>query len=325
VEERLQELVAAFPGRRVLVVGDVMLDEYLWGDVQRISPEAPVPVVAIRRRTSVPGGAANTAANVASLTGEALLAGVVGDDPPAGRLRAALQGLGLAVEGLIVDRQRSTTTKTRIIAHHQHVVRVDEEHSTPLPGEVEEQVLRWLEDQVAGAHACVLSDYGKGVVSRRLAEHVIGLVRQAGKPVVVDPKGTDYVKYRGATVVKPNLAEAVLVCHQQGGDASTLEGIRRHLLNLLEGSAVLLTRGAEGMSLFERGVAPVHIPSMAQQVYDVTGAGDTVAGTLALALAAGATLPEGATLANRAAGIVVAKVGTAQATCAELLGGAGPA
>jgi D-glycero-beta-D-manno-heptose-7-phosphate kinase len=325
VDERLQALVAAFAGRRVLVVGDVMLDEYLWGDVQRISPEAPVPVVAIRRRTSVPGGAANTAANVASLTGAALLTGVVGDDPPAGRLRAALRGLGLAVEGLIVDRQRSTTTKTRIIAHHQHVVRVDEEQPTPLPGEVEDQVLRWLEDQVASAHACVLSDYGKGVVSRRLAEHVISLARQAGKPVVVDPKGTDYVKYRGATVVKPNLAEAVLVCHQQGGDASTLEGIRRHLLNLLEGSAVLLTRGAEGMSLFERGAAPVHIPSMAQEVYDVTGAGDTVAGTLALALAAGATLPEGATLANRAAGIVVAKVGTAQATCAELLRGAGPA
>jgi len=316
----MEDLLEAFAGKRVLVVGDVMLDEYIWGEVRRISPEAPVPIVAIRKRTCVPGGAGNTAVNVTSLGGEALLASVLGTDPPGARLRDAFSQKGLSLEGLLEDGKRATTTKTRIVAHHQHVVRIDEEQLTPLSLDLEDNLLRWLEKQVHKAHACVLSDYAKGVVSPRLAQHFIGLAKQANIPVVVDPKGTDYGKYRGATVVKPNIEEANLVFRQEFNRANGLLDLAHALLDLLGGSAVLLTRGAEGMSLFEKGAQPLHIPSVARDVFDVTGAGDTVAGTLALALAAGANLQQAAHLANRAAGIVVGKVGTAQATPGEMRG-----
>jgi D-glycero-beta-D-manno-heptose-7-phosphate kinase len=319
--------VASFTGRRVLVVGDVMLDEYIWGDVRRISPEAPVPIVAIRRRSCVPGGAGNTAINVASLGGAARLASVVGADPAAGRLREAFAQHGLALEGVLTDARRATTTKTRIVAHQQHVVRIDEEQLTSLPLELEDQLLRWLERHMADADACILSDYAKGIVSPRLAQHFIALAKHAGKPIVVDPKGTDYAKYRGATVVKPNIEEAKLVfpharilpVARPDDRAGELLELANSLHAVLGGSALLLTRGADGMSLFQQQMPPLHIPSVARDVYDVTGAGDTVAGTLALALAAGAPLDQAAQLANRAAGIVVGKVGTAQATQAELL------
>jgi D-beta-D-heptose 7-phosphate kinase/D-beta-D-heptose 1-phosphate adenosyltransferase len=315
----LKAIVTAFARQRVLVVGDIMLDEYIWGEVRRISPEAPVPIVAVRRRSCVPGGAANTAVNIVSLGGQALLGSIVGADGPAERLRNSLRDRGLALDGLLIDRQRATTTKTRIVAHHQHVVRIDEEQHTPLAVELEDELLRWLEQQLLTADACVLSDYAKGVVSPRLAQQVIGLARRAGKPVVVDPKGTDYAKYRGATVVKPNIEEAKLVYRPEGEGETGLRDLARRLLDVLDGSALLLTQGAEGMSLFERDKPPLHIPSLARDVFDVTGAGDTVAGTLTLALAAGAPLVQAAHLANRAAGIVVAKVGTAQATREELL------
>jgi D-glycero-beta-D-manno-heptose-7-phosphate kinase len=320
LDERQRALLSAFPGKQILVVGDVMLDEYIWGDVRRISPEAPVPIVAIRRRSSIPGGAANTAVNVASLGGQALLGGVVGADDAARRLCAGLAQQRLSPEGLLTDRERATTTKTRIVAHHQHVVRIDEEHTTPLSLDLEDQLLRWLDRQMPRAHACILSDYAKGVVSPRLAQHVFGLANQTGIAVVVDPKGTDYAKYRGATVVKPNMEEAKLVFRPDNNLGTELLGLARSLQELLQGSALLVTRGADGMTLFERGAAPLHIPSVARDVFDVTGAGDTVAGTLALALAAGATLEQAAQLANLAAGVVVAKVGTAQATPDDLLG-----
>jgi D-beta-D-heptose 7-phosphate kinase/D-beta-D-heptose 1-phosphate adenosyltransferase len=336
----MDALLDAIAGKRVLVVGDFMLDEYIWGEVRRISPEAPVPVVAIRRRNCVPGGAGNTAMNVASLGGRALLAGVVGADTAGERLRSAFAQHGLATHGVLVDKERATTTKTRIVAHHQHVVRIDEEQVTPLALALEEELLRWLERLMPEANACVLSDYGKGVVSTRLAQHFLDLARQAGKPVVVDPKGTNFAKYRGATVVKPNMEEAKLAFpHAQaanvarsplpgnsasgdGGPAGLVE-LAHALLDLLNDSgrrdsALLLTRGADGMSLFECGAPPLHIPSVARDVFDVTGAGDTVTGTLALALAAGASLTQAAQLANRAAGIVVGKVGTAQVTREEL-------
>ena len=186
-EQTLAKVVASFAGRRILVVGDVMLDEYIWGDVARISPEAPVPIVAIRRRSSVPGGAGNTAVNVASLGGAVLLASVVGDDAAGGRLRDAFQQHGLALDGMLTDNQRATTSKTRIVAHHQHVVRIDDEQLTPLSLDLEDQLLRWLDLHMSGADACILSDYAKGVVSPRLAQHFIGLhypqvgILQAGK------------------------------------------------------------------------------------------------------------------------------------------------
>ncbi|HXG08811.1 MAG TPA: D-glycero-beta-D-manno-heptose-7-phosphate kinase [Gemmataceae bacterium] len=321
--EVFRGLLGAFPRKCVLIVGDVMLDEFLWGDVRRISPEAPVPVVEMRRRTYVPGGAGNAAANVVSLGGRALLAGVVGDDHQAILLSEALRQRGVAADGLLADAGRPTTTKTRIVAHNQQVVRVDCEQRTPLAAPLENRLLQWIETHLDRADVCVLSDYAKGVVSGRLAEQTIRLARQAGKPVVVDPKGADYAKYRGATVIKPNVAETELFLKAEIRDERSLEEAGARLAEQLEGGAVLITRGPQGMSLFRAGRPPLHIPSAARDVFDVTGAGDTVIGTLALALAAGGTLEQAAHLANRAAGIVVGKVGTATVTPEELLAAVG--
>jgi D-beta-D-heptose 7-phosphate kinase/D-beta-D-heptose 1-phosphate adenosyltransferase len=318
----LPNLFAAFSGKRILVVGDVILDEYLWGDVRRISPEAPVPIVEIRSRSFVPGGAANAAANVGSLEGQAFLGGVVGTDHSADKLVEVLQQQGVDTKGLIPDRERATTTKTRLIAHSQQVVRMDSEHRVPLSQPVEDAMLRWVDHHLPGVDACILSDYGKGVVSSRAAEHVIRTARKVDKPVIVDPKGTNYVKYRGAAVIKPNIHEVQQVLKEEiEDDAGLLEASRR-LVELLEGSAVLITRGPEGMSLFREGLAPLHIATVARRVFDVTGAGDTVVSTLALALAAGAALEQAVHLANLAAGIVVGKRGTATVTLEELRQGA---
>jgi D-glycero-beta-D-manno-heptose-7-phosphate kinase len=313
-----QEIVAAFPGKRVLVIGDVMLDEYIWGEVRRISPEAPVPVVEARRRTYMPGGAGNTAANVVSLGGQAMLGGVVGRDYQAVKLSEALQQNGIEAAGLVVDEARPTTTKTRIVAHSQQVVRVDCEERTPLPAHLEDTVLQWVETCMGKADACILSDYSKGVVSTRLAADVIHLARQAGRPVVVDPKGTNYTKYRGATVVTPNVYEAGRALDREVEAEGDFLEVGQRLLDILDGAALLITCGAQGMSLFTKGASTLHIAANARNVYDVTGAGDTVVSMLALALAAGATLKQAIDLANCAAGIVVGKFGTATVSLAEL-------
>jgi D-beta-D-heptose 7-phosphate kinase/D-beta-D-heptose 1-phosphate adenosyltransferase len=316
------ELLRRFSGQRVLVVGDVMLDEYIWGDVGRISPEAPVPVVEMRRRTYAPGGAANAAANVVSLGGRARLGGVVGVDPAADQLRQALARHDVLCDGLVADPDRPTTSKTRVIAHSQQVVRVDCEQRSPPVESAERQLVAWASAVVPEVDACVLSDYGKGVVSPALATTVLDLARLAGKPVVVDPKGVEYAKYRRATLVKPNLQEVerVLRCEISADEELCEAG--RQIVAMLEGAAVLVSRGARGMSLFRDGSPPVHIPSAARDVFDVTGAGDTVVSTLALALAAGIGLEQAADLANRAAGIAVSRVGTTAVTLADLIHGA---
>lgn len=316
----LLELLDTLAGKTVLIVGDVMLDEFVWGDTKRISPEAPVLVVDMKRRTHVPGGAGNTASNVVSLGGTARLAGVVGSDHHAEWLRQALTRLGVVHDGLLIDETRPTTTKSRVVAHNQQVVRVDCEERKSLSPALEDRLLHWIEEQVARADACVLSDYDKGVVSPRVAESIIRSARRAGKPVVVDPKGSNYGKYRGATVVKPNIPETERFLKTEIRDDHDLAEAGARLSGVLEDSAVLITRGPQGMSLFRRGEPPVHTPSAARDVFDVTGAGDTVISSLALALAAGATLEQAAHLANRAAGVVVGKVGTATVTPDELRG-----
>ena len=314
----LTNLLAGFPVRRVLVVGDVILDEYLWGDVRRISPEAPVPVVEIRSRTFVSGGAGNAAANIVSLGGRALLGGVAGRDHAVDQLREALVRQGVDAGGLVLDSERATTTKTRLIAHGQQVVRMDSEQRTPLPQPVEDGLLRWIDSHLPEADACILSDYGKGVISNRVAEHVIRFARRGNKPVIVDPKGSNYAKYRGATVVKPNIHEVQQALKEEIEDDDGLLDASRRLADFLEGAALLITRGPAGMSLFRTGLAPVHIATVARHVFDVTGAGDTVVSTLAMALAAGSALEDAVHLANRAAGIVVGKRGTATVTLEEL-------
>lgn len=318
-ERTLWDVVMDFSGRRALVLGDLMLDEYVWGEVCRISPEAPVPVVEVKRRTHTPGGASNTAANVIALGGAAVLFGVVGRDEQATHLRDALVCSGIDVCGVRVDPSRATTTKTRIVAHSQQMVRMDCEQRTPLSGPLEQELLHAIADFLPQADVCIISDYAKGVVSPSLARQVIRMARQAGKPTIVDPKGTDYSKYRGATLVKPNVHEAEHCVKQEiTGEESLLE-VGGQLLDLLSDSAVLITRGARGMSLFRHEREPMHVPALARNVFDVTGAGDTVASTLALALAAGGTLDQAVLLANQAASIVVGKVGTATVTFDELL------
>lgn len=314
----IASVLDAFSRQRLLVVGDVMLDENLWGEVRRISPEAPVPVVELQHQTWVPGGAANTAANAVGLGGIALLGGVVGQDEAAVRLRESLRERGVDAEGLVVDPARSTTTKTRVVAHNQQIVRIDREvRSSVLPA-AENELLAWAARVMVKVGACVISDYAKGVVSERVARELIALARRSGTPVVVDPKSHDYARYRGATVVTPNLHEA----EQAGGmlvrGPGDLEVLGRRLLAELPGSAVLITRGAEGMSLFLPPDGVAHVPAEAHAVFDVTGAGDTATATLAMALAAGAPLALAVRLANRAAGLVVGKVGTVAIALAEL-------
>lgn len=319
-ETPTQPLASRLEGKRVLVVGDAMLDEYVWGDVRRISPEAPVPVVEVDHEDSVPGGAANTAAGVVALGGEAQLCAVVGDDVAAARLRSTIAAHGISPDGLLEVHGRPTTTKRRIIAASQQVVRADHESRAALGPEAESRISEWAGQQLPSADAVVISDYAKGVVSQSLSASLIDLASSHRLPVVVDPKGLDYSKYRGATVVTPNLHEVEQATHCQITDEHELANAASSLIKLLDGAAVLVTRGAAGMTLFDPGNDRwnVHVPANARNVFDVTGAGDTVVATLAMALANGATLSEAAELATAAAGVVVAKVGTSTVTPDEI-------
>jgi len=311
-------------GARAVAVGDVMLDEYVWGHVSRISPEAPVPVVDVQGRSHVPGGAANVAAGVVALGGSAVLGGVAGADDPGARLREALAEIGVGADGVLRLDGRATTTKTRVIAHNQQVVRTDFEQRQPLSGDDERRLLEWASSALEDADVLVLSDYAKGVLTSSVTRRLIEAAGERGIPVVVDPKGVDYAKYRGATVLTPNVhdAERAAAYHVESYD--DLLEVARRLGETLPGTALLITRGAEGMTLVSGGDA-VDIAAEARDVYDVTGAGDTVVATLAVALANGVELADAVRLANAAAGIVVGKVGTATVTLDELrsrLGGA---
>lgn len=316
--DRARGVIESFSGRRVLVVGDAMVDRFVWGEVDRISPEAPVPVVRVERESDRPGGAANVAANLASLGAAALLAAAVGTDEAAAALRALLESEG--IEPLLVpEASRATPLKTRVIARSQQVVRVDRESAQP----VSERTRAELEALVLGAlprvDAVVISDYDKGVVGPELLRAVLPRARQAGLPVVVDPKPRNFLHYEPATVVAPNQREAASLAGAEiRTDGECLEAARA-VLERLDVRSVLVTRGPQGMLLLERDREPRWIPTAAQEVFDVTGAGDTVAAVVALGVAAGASLREAAELANYAAGIVVGKVGTATVSPHELL------
>jgi D-beta-D-heptose 7-phosphate kinase/D-beta-D-heptose 1-phosphate adenosyltransferase len=317
--KRAARLLSAMRGRRVVVVGDVMLDEFLWGRVARISPEAPVPVVEITSQTFRLGGAANVACNVRSLGGETAIAGVVGSDPAGRRLRDALATSGVEDALSADDTGRPTTHKTRIIAHHQQVVRADREESGAIGTALEDAIAVALRRAAAGAGAIILSDYQKGVVTKRLMKIVLDAARRARIPLLVDPKVRHFALYRGAAVVTPNQLEAEQATGVRIRDAASLHEAGRKILKTLRCHAALITRGEQGMALFEQDRPPVEIATAAQQVFDVTGAGDTVIATLALAVAAGAAWPEAAMLANYAAGVVVGKIGTATVTPEEVL------
>jgi len=305
-------------GRRVLVLGDLMLDEFLWGRVSRISPEAPVPVVEVNRHSFHVGGAGNVAANVRSLGGHAMLVSALGADAGGAQLRQAVAEAGVEARLLTWPAGRPTTVKTRIVAHHQQVVRADREHDADLDPRTAAALLAALGEELRRCDTLVVSDYRKGVVTPTLLRRLPALVRRR-VPLLVDPKPRHFRLYRGATVVTPNQLEAEQATGLRLRSESELPAIGQRLLRLLGCRAALVTRGERGLSLFERGRPPLHVPAAAREVFDVTGAGDTVIATMGLALAAGASLSEAAVLANAAAGVVVGKLGTAQATPEELL------
>jgi D-glycero-beta-D-manno-heptose-7-phosphate kinase len=317
-KSRASEILQALRDRYVVVLGDVMLDEFVWGDVTRISPEAPVPVVDVRRESVHLGGAANVLANLVALGARGSVVGVIGNDVTGERLRAGLRDLGTHDHSLVVDETRPSTTKTRIVAHSQLVVRADRESRTPVGAQVEEKIVACLKDELKRADAFVVSDYDKGVVTRAILEEILPIAYQRA-PVLIDPKLRNFNFYRPATLVTPNHFEAL---RMSGSDDISDDGSHhaaKVIREKLGCDAVLITRGDRGMMLLGADGEPVYVETAAREVYDVTGAGDTVIAALAGALATGATMLEAASLANHAAGIVVGKVGTATATANELL------
>ncbi len=315
----LLRTIARFTGRRVLVVGDLMLDQYIRGGVTRISPEAPVPVVRVTGESFIPGGAGNVVSNLAALGARVSVVGVVGEDEAGRRLLDQFRAKGVDVDGVCVDVDRLTTQKCRVVADRQQAVRYDRETTGPLSHATETRLLASLADELSRAEAVILSDYGKGVIAPKLLSRAIAGSRRRKIPVTVDPKPEHFRRYKGITCVTPNTSEAWACMHRQprpGQDA--LDELGRDILKTLKSRSVLITRGPDGMSLFESGGKVTHIPTVAREVFDVSGAGDTVISTFTLALAAGAPLVRAAKLSNHAAGIVVAKLGTATTDQKEL-------
>jgi len=315
---RLAELIRRFAGVRVLVVGDLMLDRFVWGQVERISPEAPVPVVHVTGEDERPGGAGNVVSNVTALGGRAAACGMVGDDAAGKRLASALRALGAGTEGVVVSRHARTTEKTRIIAHQQQVVRLDREAPPLLDGMGTRRVRDFVLRGCARFDVVVVSDYAKGVVGPELLAALAEAHARAPFIWVVDPKRANFAHYRRASLMKPNRAEAAEAAGIDIRDRASLSAAGRRLLERWEAEAVLISCGEEGMALFKRGGGVQEFPTVAREVYDVTGAGDTVLATCALALGAGGTLEEATVLANHAAGVVVGKLGTATLGADEL-------
>lgn len=314
----LQRLLSNAPALNILVVGDVMLDVYISGDAFRISPEAPVPVVAVSHRRYLPGGAANVAANIRSLGSSVTLAGFAASDEAGRKLRHELESRSIAVS-FAEDGARPTTVKTRITAGGQQIVRFDEENTSPLSEAGAASLRDRCTQLLAPAHACVISDYAKGIAGASFCHWLIGEATRLKKPVVVDPKSRDLARYRGATVITPNLKETAAAAGDPIHNSTELDHAAATLLPGIAPSALLVTRGGEGMSLFEPGQQPWHLPALALEVADVTGAGDTVVGVLAIALAQGLSLREAARFANLAAGLAVRHTGTWAVQPEELL------
>ncbi len=317
--QRLKELLKRFSKTRVLVIGDVMLDEFIWGKVERISPEAPVPVVWVERESAMPGGAANVAGNVQAMGGQVRLLSIIGRDAGGERLVRELQARGIETEDLLVDPARPTTSKTRVIAHHQQVVRIDREKVHPVSGQLLERIIEAVKEILPQVDGILIEDYGKGLVGPALLRPVVGMAKRSGKVITVDPKEENFRYYRGVTALTPNKKEASLAAKHPITDEASLLEAGRKILKALKPEVLLVTLGEEGMCLFGKdGARPVKIPTVAQEVFDVSGAGDTVIATFTLARAAGASFLEAAIISNAAAGVVVGKVGVATCSPEEL-------
>jgi len=323
VAERVVELVRAFRGRRLLVLGDFMVDRYVWGSVDRISPESPVPVVVVDRDSSMLGGAGNVARNLASLGAEVRVVTLAGQDEAAQELRGLLAHWGIPADGLVVDRDRPTTQKTRVIARSQQVVRYDRESDEPISAELVEQVLAALAVAAQSAEGVIIEDYAKGMLTPLLVTEAMKLFASRGLRVFVDPKQEPWEVYRGAELVKPNLVEAEGLVGARVKSDEDLQRVGRAVLEHSGAQNVAITRGKEGMDVFSQDGGWDHFPAVRRSVSDLAGAGDTAIAVLSLARLSGASWPEAAWLANAAAGFVVGVLGTATLTPEELISAAG--
>ncbi len=317
-QQRAQQILSLFPNRRLIVLGDLMLDEFIWGEVRRISPEAPVPVVEVKRESWHLGGAGNVVSNLLELGAKAWPIGIIGEDEAGRLLKRHFLEQGATVDGLIIDPARPTTRKTRIVAHSQQMVRADRESRLPVSGEIETRVLAAFRSILPETEIVIISDYDKGLLTPRLLKLVIEATQAAGKLVCLDPKIKNFLSYRHTDVITPNQPEAERASGIEITDDVSLITAAHKIREILECANILITRGEHGMSLLDANDKLTQIPTVAREVYDVTGAGDTVIATLSMALAAGATMIEAAIMANHAAGVVVGKVGTATVTTAEL-------
>lgn len=311
--------ISNFKNSRVLVVGDLILDEFIWGDVSRISPEAPVPVVWVKKESHMPGGASNVANNLRSLGAEVLLAGVVGSDDCGAILKGELEQKGINTDGIFTDDSRPTILKTRVVAQHQQVVRIDKEKVDPLDSRIAAKIKNYLEGVIKDVDALIIEDYGKGVITPALLRKIIPIAKRAKKIISVDPKEEHLRYYKGISVITPNNHEAARAVGFEIKDSATLKKAGEALLSKLRCGIVLITLGENGMAVFQKSKPMKHIPTVAQEVFDVSGAGDTVIATYTLSLASGADPIRSAYIANYAAGIVVGKVGIAVVSPCELL------
>lgn len=316
---RLTEIMSNFSNARILVIGDLMLDEYLWGNVDRISPEAPVQVVDIRREDLTLGGAGNVIANLTALGGGVDVAGVIGDDPEGEWILGHMKSIGVGQEFIIKQGGRPTIKKTRVIAVSQQVVRIDRETRSPIPARVEGYFIERISENIGQWHVIIISDYGKGLLTKSLLERVIQIARENGVMTIVDPKGRDFTKYKGASLLTPNKKEALLAMGIEDAEDYDLKGLGGEMIGRLDLDGLVITLGAEGMYIFSCNTPPRLIPTRAREVYDVSGAGDTVVAAMALCLAGGADLALAAEIANLAAGVVVGKMGTATVSQEEIL------
>lgn len=317
-EQRLTELFNNLKGKRIAVIGDLMLDKYIWGKVNRISPEAPVPVVDVESEQSRLGGAANVAHNIKSIGGEPFLVGIIGDDSSGKELLRIIRENNFPTEGVFIDNSRPTTVKTRIIAHSQHVVRIDRELRLDITHSLQNKILDSLRKEIENIDGIIIEDYNKGLIVKNLIKEVIALATKHKKIITVDPKFNNFFEYKSVTVFKPNRTEVEQAIGQRiNSDEQAVEA-GKQILERLNAENVLLTRGEHGMTLLQRGGKITNVPTKARHVADVSGAGDTVIATLMMALTGGATIKEAVTLANLAGGIVCGYVGIAPVNKDEL-------
>lgn len=314
----MKELFNKFRNTGILVIGDLMVDRYIWGKVRRISPEAPVPVVEVTNEELLLGGAANVAHNILSLGGKVYVAGTIGSDDAGRILIDKFRESGISTDGIVIDSDRPTTVKTRVIAHSQQMVRFDKEIKSDIRHSTLSLILDYVKSCLPQIKGIIISDYCKGLITEALIKKVLALA-DSKKFISVDPKIGHFDYYKGVSLITPNINEASLGSGLEIVDEKTLISSGKMLLKKLRCKAVIITRGDEGMSLFEKNGKVTHIPTCAREVYDVSGAGDTVIATLTLSHSAGAPLKDAAIIANHAAGVVVGKIGTAVATCEEIL------